>query len=252
MTYRTALITGASSGIGAALARRLAADGTEVVISARRERELQRQAEQISQQGGRSHVAALDLRDPRGTEKAIKTLDERFQFDLVIANAGVGRMVPGAKLNWDSCEEMISVNVSGSVATLLGAMPGMLARGHGHLVGVSSLAQGIGMPRNGTYLASKAFLATFLASLRTDLEPAGILVSDARPGIVDTPMSETISNRPFVISADEAAGAIVTGLYQREAVISFPYSAQVLAASFRVMPGRVFRSVMRWMDGKGD
>jgi short-subunit dehydrogenase len=248
VTYRTALVTGASSGIGAALAQRLAAEGTEVVICARRELELQRVAERIAAQGGRSHIAVLDVKEPRGTESAIKQLDEKFHFDLVIANAGVGRMSPGAKLNWDFVEDMINVNVSGSVATLLGALPGMLARGHGHLVGVSSLAQGIGMPRNGTYLATKAFLATFLASLRTDLEPAGIIVTDVRPGIVDTPMSETISNRPFSISAEQAASAIVTGLHQREAIISFPYPAKLLAASFRVMPGSMFRSVMRWMD----
>jgi short-subunit dehydrogenase len=194
----------------------------------------------------------LDLSDPRNTEKTIKALDEQFQFDLVIANAGVGRLVPGSKLNWDACEDMIAVNVSGAVATLLGAMPGMLARGRGHLVGVSSLAQGIGMPRNGIYLASKAFLTTFLASLRTDLEPSGVSVSDVRPGIVDTPMSETVANRPFLISADAAASAIITGLRQREAVISFPYSAQLLAASFRVMPGRMFRSMVRWMDDGKD
>jgi short-subunit dehydrogenase len=230
------LVTGASSGIGAALAQRLAAEGTEVVICARRELELQRVAERIAAQGGRSHIAVLDVKEPRRTESAIKQLDEKFQFDLVIANAGVGRMSPGAKLNWDFVEDMINVNVSGSVATLLGALPGMLGRGHGHLVGVSSLAQGIGMPRNGTYLATK------------DLEPAGIIVTDVRPGIVDTPMSETISNRPFSISAEQAASAIVTGLHQRETIISFPYPAKLLAASFRVMPGSMFRSVMRWMD----
>lgn len=250
--YRAALVTGASSGIGAAVARKLAAEGTEVVIVARREPELRSQADAISRNGGRAHIVVLDMKDPRNVEKTIRQLDETFEFDLVVANAAVGRFIPGAKLTWDECEDMIMVNVAGAVATLLGALPGMLSRHTGQLAGVSSLAQGIGMPRNGTYLASKAFLSTFLASLRTDIEPSGIIVTDVRPGIVDTPMSKSISNRPFVISADEAASVIVEGLHRREAIISFPRSARALAASFRIMPDRLFRSMARWMEGKDD
>lgn len=247
LTYRTALITGASSGIGAALARRLAATGTEVILSARRNSELQEQANAISDAGGQCHVVVLDLRDPRATEQTVAELDKKFQFDLVIANAGVGRLVPGQELSWDTCEDIIAVNVSGAIATLLGALPGMLARGRGQLVGVSSVGQGLGMPHNGTYMASKAFLATFLASLRNDLHATGIAVSDARPGIIDTPMTETLARRPFVISADEAASSILDGVQRREAVIAFPVSARLMAASFRMMPNRLFQSVMRWM-----
>lgn len=246
-SYRTALITGASSGIGAALARRLAADGTEVVLCARRELELRAQADAIAAAGGRSHVVVLDLENPRAAEQGIAELDGRFTFDLVVANAGIGRMIPGRELTWDRCQEMIEVNVAGSVSTLLGAMPGMLARGRGHLVGVSSIAQGLGMPGNGTYLASKAFLSTFLASLRADLHGTGVDVTDVRPGIVDTPMSQSLTNRPFVIDADEAASMIFEGLRRRDAVLSFPRSARMMMAGFRLMPDRMFSSIMRRM-----
>ncbi len=247
-TYRTALVTGASSGIGAALARRLAAEGTEVILCARRELELQAQVAAISEAGGRAHAVVLDLKDPRQTEQIIKELDERFQLDLCIANAGVGRFVPARKLAWDQCEEMIDVNVAGSVATLVAVLPGMLERNRGHLVGTSSIAQGLGMPGNGTYLASKAFLSTFLASLRAELHDTGVDVTDVRPGIVDTPMSESLTHRPFVIGADEAATMIVDGMRRREAVLAFPRSARVMFAGFRVMPDRVFSSVMRRMS----
>jgi short-subunit dehydrogenase len=246
-SYRTALITGASSGIGAALARRLATDGTEVILCARREPELRAQATAISQVGGRSHVVVLDLESPRDAEQIIADLDDRFGFDLIVANAGVGRMIPGPELSWDRCEEMITVNVGGAVATLLGALPGMVKRRRGHLVGISSVGQGLGMPGNGTYLASKAFLSTFLASLRADLHGTGIVVTDVRPGIVDTPMTQSLNRRPFVIGAEEAAAVIFEGLRRRETVLSFPRSARVMFAGFRLMPDRVFSSVMRKM-----
>lgn len=245
--YRTALITGASSGIGAALARKLAADGTEVVLCARRESELRTEAALISEAGGRAHVVVLDLADARRTAKIIGELDERFELDLCIANAGVGRMIPGPELTWEQCEEMIAVNVAGAVSTLVGALPGMVKRRRGHLVGISSIGQGLGMPGNGTYLASKAFLSTFLASLRADLHDTGIDVTDVRPGIVDTPMSESLTRRPFVIGVDQAAHLILDGLVRREAVLSFPRSARVMFAGFRLMPDRVFSSVMRRM-----
>lgn len=192
-------------------------------------------------------MVVLDVEDPRRTERTIAELDQQYQFDLVVANAGIGRMIPGPELSWDQCEPMITVNVSGSVATLVGALPGMVARRRGHLVGISSLGQGLGMPGNGTYLASKAFLSTFLASLRTDLHDIGVDVTDVRPGIVDTPMSESLAQRPFVIGADEAANVILDGLARREPVISFPRSARVMFAGLRLMPDRVFSSVMRRM-----
>jgi short-subunit dehydrogenase len=244
-SYRTALITGASSGIGAALARRLAADGTEVVLCARREPELRAQADAISEAGGRSHVVVLDLADARRTAQVVAELDEQFTFDAIIANAGIGRLIPGHELTWDRCEEMIAVNVGGAVATLVGALPAMVKRRRGHLVGVSSIGQGMGMPRNGTYVASKAFLSTFLASLRVDLLNSGIDITDVRPGMVDTPMTEPLPNRPLVIGADEAAEIIFEGMRRRETVLSFPRSARLLFGGFRLLPDRMFSLVMR-------
>jgi short-subunit dehydrogenase len=242
------LITGASSGIGAALARVLAAQGVEVVISARREAELRALEATISAAGGRSHVAVLDLSDPRSAESRVLALDEEFQFDLVIASAGVGRFVSAQEMTWDACEEMISVNIAGLVATVSGALPGMLARGRGQVVGISSVGQGLAMPRNGVYLATKAFSSTFLASLRADVQAAGISVSDVRPGIVDTPMTQALKHRPFLIDANTAATTIVAGIRRRDPVIAFPRSAQIMVTAFRMMPNRVFSSVVRWID----
>jgi short-subunit dehydrogenase len=214
-------------------------------MCARREPELRAQAAAISEAGRRSHVVVLDLADPRRTEQTVAELDEQFTFDLIVANAGIGRLIPGPELTWDRCEEMISVNVSGTVATLLGALPAMLQRRRGHLVGVSSIGQGLGMPRNGTYLASKAFLSTFLASLRVDLRDSGIDVTDVRPGLVDTPMTEPLPNRPLIISAERAADVIFDGICRREAVLSFPRSARLMFAGFRLMSDRVFSEIMR-------
>lgn len=199
----------------------------------------------IAEAGGRSHIVVVDLQDPRSASELFSELDKKFEFDLGIANAGVGRLTPGRELTWDHCEATIAVNVGGAVATLVGLLPGMVARGRGHLAGISSIGQGLGMPSNGAYTASKAFLSTFLASLRADLHDAGVDVTDVRPGIVDTPMTESLTRRPFVLGVDEAADIIFAGLCRRESVLSFPSSARVMFAGFRLMPDRLFGAVMR-------
>src|SRR5689334_21714992 len=119
----TALITGASSGIGAALAKLLAAQGTEVVLCARREDALREQVEAIVAAGGQARFEVLDVGgDPERTQARIRELDEQHAFDLVVANAGVGKTRWSGKLQWEDCSQILAVNVNGAVATLTGAI----------------------------------------------------------------------------------------------------------------------------------
>ncbi len=245
MSFRSALITGASSGIGAALATTLAAAGTEVVLAARRRDALEELAASITRDGGQAHIQVLDVSDPERTEAVVAELDGVHGFDLVIANAGVGSTRPGVDLSWADCSQVIMVNVCGAVATMTGAIPGMVARGGGNLVGVSSIAMYRGIPRNTVYAASKAFLSNFLEGLRIDLEASGIGVTDVRPGFVDTPMTATAKNKLFEVSAGDAAGFIIRGAQRSRKVVSFPWPMALAGRLTVVMPSFIYAPLVR-------
>jgi len=246
MIHRYALITGASSGIGAALAKLLAASGTEVVLAARREDPLRELAESIIASGGKALVEVLDVSDPERTEARVRELDQTLHLELVVANAGIGGgSVWGGKLNWADCKAVIDVNVHGALATLTGALPGMVERGLGHLVGISSVAQYRGLPRSAVYCASKAFLSTFLESLRVDLHGTGVSVTDVRPGFVDTPLSATVKSKPFEIGVEEAAAIIAKAIKRKRGVITFPKQMAVLGQLLDIMPAAIYEPAVR-------
>ena len=245
MAFTSALITGASSGIGATLARHLAAGGTKVVLAARREEALLELEAEITAAGGKAEIQVLDVSDPEHTEAVVRGLDERLDFDLVIANAGVGKERWAGKLSWEDCRQVIMVNVCGAVATLTGAIPGMIARGHGHLVGISSVAQYRGLPRNASYSASKAFLSTFLESMRIDLHGTGVSVTDVRPGFVDTPMSASVKQKFLEVDTDYAAKTILNAVDHRRGVLVFPPGMAALGKVLDVMPRFIYEPAMR-------
>jgi short-subunit dehydrogenase len=241
-----ALITGASSGIGAALAKLLAARGTEVVLCARREDALREQVETITAAGGQARFEVLDVgSDPARTQARIRELDEQLELDLVVANAGVGGSRWGGKLQWEHCAQIVSVNVSGAVATLTGALPGMVARKRGHLVGVSSIAGYRGLPSSAAYCASKAFLSVFLESLRVDLHGAGVMVTDVRPGFVETPMTDGMKSLPFLVDVEAAAKIIARAIRRKRAVVSFPVPLAVVGHMLPMIPGAIYEGVVR-------
>ncbi|HKQ68490.1 MAG TPA: SDR family NAD(P)-dependent oxidoreductase, partial [Polyangiaceae bacterium] len=160
MSYRTAFVTGASSGIGRELARRLARHGTWVGIAARRSDELERLEREIAQAGGRARIYPLDVADVEATQRTMSRADTEMNgVELVIANAGVSNHRWAGVLTYGDCADIIAVNVQGAVATLTALLPTMVERKRGHLVGISSLAQYRGLPSGAAYSASKAFLS---------------------------------------------------------------------------------------------
>lgn len=247
---RRALITGASSGIGAALARTLAREGVEVVLVARREAALRELADAIMGEGGKAHVHALDVGDPDATVAAIQRLDDELGgIDLVVANAGVAGHRWSGQLDWDACSTIIDVNVRGAIATLVALLPRMVARGHGQLVGLSSVAQYRGLPKNATYCGSKAFLSTFLESLRVDLRGSGVSITDVRAGFVDTPLSAGVPSKPFEIDADTAAKLIRDAIAVRQGVLVFPLPMRILGALLTIMPAAIYEPIVARVAG---
>lgn len=245
---RTAFVTGASAGIGAAVASLLARNGLHVVLAARRETELAEVAAGIASEGGKATVVAVDVSDPAAITGAVQRMDRELGgLDLVIANAGTAVQRHSAKLEWTDCARMLEVNVIGATATLVAAIPGMVERGRGHLVGVSSIAAYRGLPKLAVYSATKAYLSAMLEGMRIDLEPKGIAVTEVRPGYVRTALNEGAGKLPFEMQADEAAQEIVDAILARKAFHAFPLPLAAAMRSASALPRGLWTTLARKM-----
>ena len=182
---RTALITGASSGIGEAFAEVFAAEGFDLVITARREERLRALAERLARHhGGRVHVIPMDLGRPHAAERLCDELAARgIQVDALVNNAGYG--VPGAYVAspWTRHDEFVQVMVTAVAELTHRLLPGMIERGYGRIINVASLA-GLTPPPAGhtLYAASKAFLIKFSEALSHEVLDRGVHVTAICPG----------------------------------------------------------------------
>jgi NADP-dependent 3-hydroxy acid dehydrogenase YdfG len=241
----TVVITGASSGIGRALAIEYARRGAHVLATARREAELASLCEQIRATGGRASHFVCDVSDANAAYGIAKRAEEMLgSVDMIIANAGVGSTANAARLSLDDLIRTIDVNVRGAMATLLGAIPVMLPRGRGQLVGVSSLAGRRALPGSADYCASKAALSTFIEGLRIDLASSGLSITDVQPGFVDTPM--TAKNKhpmPFIWDAAKAARYVADRLEHAPGMIAFPPPLRFLTRLSQLLPFSVHASL---------
>lgn len=185
---KIALITGASSGIGAATARKLAASGWDLVLAARRLERLQELAPHL---GVASHLLQLDVRDRSAVEAAIANLPERWQnIDLLVNNAGLSRHLlklhEGDPTAWD---EMIDTNVKGLLYVTRAVVPGMVERGHGHVINVGSIAGHEVYPNGNVYCASKFAVDAITRGMMMDLVDTPVRVSTVDPGLAETEFS---------------------------------------------------------------
>lgn len=244
---QVAVITGASTGIGHALARALAAEGCKVGLLARRGELLERLAEDVHRAGGTAAWAAADVGDRHQTVAAVEEIRRSLgPVDLLIANAGVGVPTLLEPLNVPDVEQMFRVNVLGVVYSIEAVLPEMLRRGRGHLAAVSSLAAYQGMPGESGYCATKAAVNTYMEGLRIHLRDRGVAVTTLCPGFVRTPMTEV--NRfhmPWLLEADDAARRMVRALRRRRKVYGFPWQMALLTRTTRWLPDWVLAWVMR-------
>jgi short-subunit dehydrogenase len=241
---RTALVTGASSGIGRALVERLGKDGMHVALAARRADLLDEVKGVIEKNGGRAVALPADLTDDAQAVEVVARAERALGgLDMVVACAGMAVHGAATTVTWDAIAPVLRLNVLGAIATLTAAIPGMMAKKSGQLVGISSLAGYRGLPANATYCASKAALSTFLEGLRIDLAGTGIAVSDVRPGFVRT---EPGVPRPSPsISLEECTDEIVAAIAARRAVAEFPKSLAWVLAATRLMPNVVYDALVR-------
>ncbi len=250
MRPRTLLITGASSGIGRALALEYARGGAKLALAARRPAELEAVAALVRQAGGEALTLPVDLCEPDAATETVRKADRDLGgLDMVIANAGRGDTQLATRLTWADVGPVVDLNVRGAFATLVAAIPGFVAQQRGQLVGVSSLAGVRGLPTSAAYSASKAAMSTFLESLRIDLAPVGIRVTDVQPGFIATDGNARLRDAgqamPFMWPVDRAAAHIARRLERAPAVISFPWPLVMATRLSRLLPAWLYDRVVR-------
>lgn len=238
---QTALITGASSGLGYGLAKAFAKRGVHVIAAARRKELLDQLVAEITADGGKAEGMILDVEDGDATFDKVKQLDESRKLDLVIANAGWGDLTHGRTFKWPDVRRILRLNVEGAMATLLGALPGMLERGSGQLVGVSSLAAFRGLPGGGAYSASKAAMNVYLESLRCDVRGSGVTITTICPGFVATPLNEKAKDKlPFILTTDDAVERMVKGIVGKKRMVTFPFPLALGTSILTMLPAPVY------------
>jgi 3-hydroxy acid dehydrogenase/malonic semialdehyde reductase len=180
---KTVFVTGASTGFGAAIARRFAADGARVVVTARR---ADRLAELAAELGANVLPVELDVRDRDAVEETIDTLPPEFaEIDVLVNNAGLAKgLEPAHRADLDDWDQMIDTNCKGLVYCTRVVLPGMVARGRGHVLNLGSVAGKYPYPGGNVYGATKAFVRQFSLNLRSDLQGTGVRVTCIEPGLV--------------------------------------------------------------------
>ncbi len=236
-------ITGASSGIGAALARYYAARGAVLGLVARRRAALQ---ELLATLPGEHAVYTVDVADEAGLRQAAADFSARFGVpDVVVANAGVSvGTLTEEEGDLRAFERVMRTNVLGMVATFQPFVAPMRARGSGRLVGIASVAGIRGLPGAGAYSASKAAVIAYLESLRVELHGSGVKVVTIAPGYIETPM--TAVNRypmPFMLPADDAARRFVRAIDAGAGYVVIPWQMGVVAKLLRLLPNPIFDRV---------
>jgi short-subunit dehydrogenase len=229
-TPRHVLLTGASSGIGAALAGELARRGFHLHLAARRVDKLAAVVDEINKNGGHASAVALDVSDALACERGVLAIDDGCAavggIDVVIANAGVGGTgLRVFDIDMTDASDVIATNLTGALATILPLLPRMKARGHGHVVGISSLAADLSSPAAPVYGATKAAFSFFLDSIAPDLKAAGIDTTIVHPGFVKSEM--TARNKfpmPFIVETDDAARQIADAIDKKRSWLRFPWA----------------------------
>jgi short-subunit dehydrogenase len=235
-------ITGASSGIGAAVATELARRGARVAVTAR---SLERLA--VVAEHGDVSVFAGDVTDrDRMAQIASQIVEQWGGIDIVVLNAGTYRPLPIDEFTSDEVRATFEVNVMGIVHCIEAVLPRMRADRHGRIALMSSVTAFAGFPLAAAYGSTKAYIANMGESLRADLADSGVDISVVFPGFVATELTgQNAFSMPWIIPAEEAARIITDGLLRGRDEIAVPWRPFLAARAFAAMPGPVRRRALR-------
>ncbi|MGL4550688.1 MAG: SDR family NAD(P)-dependent oxidoreductase [Gemmataceae bacterium] len=250
---RTALVTGASSGIGRALALRLGRDGARVGLIDRDEAGLGRLREELDSLGVRSASSVTDIGDRAAVGAAVAGIVGQVgPVDLLFPCAGICGFEVVDDLNVPQVERIMRINFMGVVYSVEAVLPGMLERGTGQIVALASMTAVRAIPFEASYSASKAALVGYLESLRPSLRNRGVLVTLAYPGFVMTPLLQNLIDqgmaKPYgIVDADTAARKILAAARTGWRTVCFPLGLTALVSVGRILPPAVYDWVMTRM-----
>lgn len=247
MPPKTILITGASSGIGAALARNIAAENRDLILWGRDQGRLAIIAQECRARGAQVQTDTFDLRDSETMLARLDAADARRALDLVIFNAGLGGSVPRERFSEapQIAKAMADINFAAPVTGASLIADRMARRRAGHIVLIGSVAGNYPLPMAPAYAGAKAGLARFAEALGLRMRKYDVAVTLVVPGFIDTPMIAGVTEpKPFLISADRAAQIILGKLAARPRRIVLPWQFAVLMALSRLVPQALVRAVL--------
>jgi short-subunit dehydrogenase len=245
----TVLLTGAAHGIGRATALALAARGMPLALIDRDGVGLAALAADLRDRNATVADAAVDVTDRDALRRAIASLEATVgPIEVLVACAGIGSLTLVPRLETAMLRETLEVNLIGVAQSIEAVLPGMIARGRGHIVGVASVAGYRGFPWMISYSASKAALIAYLEALRPGLRRRGVTVTTVCPGFVRTQMCTSVPyQRPVkMIEPEQAARHLVRAVERRPRNCVFPWSMRIGLAILKFMPDRLFDGLMRW------
>ncbi len=244
---RIAWITGASTGIGRALALRLVRDGWRIAASARNSDALS----SLAASSEAIRAFPLDVTDAAATARISAEIQRELgPVDLAVINAGTDARTPATDFDSAVVRRVIEVNLLGAANTLAAAMPEMIHRRSGHLAIVASVAGYRGLPRAAAYSASKAGLIALAEGLKFDLDRHAVKIQVINPGFVRTPLTDRNDfAMPFLMDAEEAAERIVRGLAGSAFEIAFPRRFAWMLKLLGCLPDRLYFPLVAKVTG---
>lgn len=250
----TAIITGASTGIGRSLALLMASHGYDLGLMARRQNLLEELKTEIQKKypERKIFIYSADVADTKKIRSSIFDLSKQLgHLDIFIANAGIGYPIPAWKNNWQDVHNILLTNVMGTIDSLEAAKEVMLNQKKGHLVGISSVAGFKGLPTSSAYCASKAALTTYLEGIRLDLKKYHITVTSIHPGYVATPMTAHRKYMPFLLSPEKASLKIYRAIQKKKSRFIFPWPMWFAVKILEFIPNRIYDFLMSVYYKKG-
>jgi short-subunit dehydrogenase len=243
---KVVFLTGASSGIGEALALEMARRGAILGLLARRESLLRDLAAKCERKGTAAREFPCDITDETSVFDAAEELRGEFgKIDILIANAGIGGGSVRAKdIKPSDFRRVIDTNLIGAMNSVAAVLPQMIERGSGQIVGISSLAGIRGLPKSAAYCASKAGMNAYFESVRLDVRDKGVAVTVIQPGFIKTPLtSGRKSKMPFLMELEDSIPYFLHAIEKKKKFAAFPWQLATLARAGRYFPAWLYDKI---------
>lgn len=251
MKHETILITGASSGLGRALAIQYATSGRRLILFGRSRQRLKEVADFCRNCGANVIEVICDVRYANLTSKYMEQICKNYNIDLVITSAGVSAGTLNHPESTEQVREIFATNLNGSLNIILPILPLMVQQKYGTIVMISSMAGLLPLASSPSYSASKAAIKVFGDAMRSYLKPFQVQVSVVIPGYIDTPMTKVNKfPMPMKISAEQAARIIIKGINNKKGLIIFPKIMYFILRIISLLPYPIIDYINSKMPGK--